>query len=160
VEELREGAPEELVLENARRKARAGQEAGPSGALAIGCDTEVVLDGAVLGTPADEAEARRLLESLSGRAHEVLSGLALVGPAPGNGEAIERSGIARSSVRFRELPAETVGAYLVSGEWRDRAGGYAIQGLGSVLAEAVEGDVSNVIGLPVGLLWELAPELF
>jgi septum formation protein len=71
----------------------------------------------------------------------------------------ERSGIARSLVTFRELDARLVDAYLASGEWRDRAGAYAVQGLGSGLVERVDGDLSNVIGLPVNLLLQLIPEL-
>jgi septum formation protein len=156
VEELREGAPREVVLENARRKARAGLATAPPGAIVIGCDTEVVLDGAVQGKPADEAAARAQLQALSGREHEVISGLCLLGP----GDAAERSGVAVSRVRFRDLDGEAIERYLATGEWRERAGGYAIQGLGSALIDRVEGDVANVIGLPTGLLWQLAPELF
>ena len=140
------------MLENARRKAAAVQAPG---ALVIGCDTEVVVDGRVLGQPVDEAAARKYLELLSGRLHEVLSGLVLLGPEPGR----SREGVRRSVVTFRPLGEDEIDRYLGSGEWRDRAGGYAIQGLGSTLAERVEGDLANVIGLPVGLLLELAPEL-
>jgi septum formation protein len=140
------------VLENARRKAAAVQAPG---ALVIGCDTEVVVDGRVLGQPVDEAAARKYLELLSGRLHEVLSGLVLLGPEPGR----SREGVTRSVVTFRPLGEDEIDRYLASGEWRERAGGYAIQGLGSTLAERVEGDLANVIGLPVGLLLELAPEL-
>ena len=153
VEEVRGGDPAADVVENARRKARAaGSE---DGALVIGCDTDVAVDGVALGKPADAAAAREYLERLSGREHEVVSGLVLLGPEEGR----ERSGVARSGVGFRELDGPAVQRYLRSGEWRDRAGGYAIQGLGSTLVERVEGDVSNVIGLPLGLLLELAPEL-
>ena len=152
VEELREGVPEQVVLENARRKARA---VARSGWVTIGCDTDVAIDGQLLGKPADEEEARAHLLQLSGRSHEVLSGLVVAGP----GEGEERSGVARSAVAFRELGEGEIGRYVAAGEWRGRAGGYAIQGLGSTLVAAVEGDVSNVIGLPVGLLLSLAPEL-
>jgi septum formation protein len=154
VEEVGDGRPEEVVLENARRKAGAVAEGAPRDAVVLGADTEVVLDGRVLGKAGDEAEARRHLESLSGRSHEVLGGLVLLGP----GDGPERSGVARSTVAFRELSPETIDLYLAAGEWRDRAGAYAIQGLGSILVERLEGDFSNVVGLPVGLLLELAPE--
>jgi septum formation protein len=140
------------VVANARRKAAAAQQAG---ALVVGCDTEVVIDGRVLGKPADEAQAREYLQQLSGRSHEVLSGLALLGPEQGQA----REGVARSVVTFKQLDGKRIDAYLDSGEWHDRAGGYAIQGLGATLAERVEGDLFNVIGLPVELLFELAPEL-
>ena len=84
----------------------------------------------------------------------MLSGLAIRGP----GEEV-RTGVARSRVTFRMLDGAAVERYVVSGEWRERAGGYAVQGLGATLVERIEGDVSNVIGLPVGLLLELVPEL-
>lgn len=152
VEEVTEGDPGDAVLGNARRKAAAVEA---SGALVIGCDTDVVLDGRALGKPGDEGTAREFLELLSGSSHEVLSGLVLLGPEPDR----IREGVARSVVTFRALAAAEVDRYIASGEWRDRAGGYAIQGLGSTLADRVEGDLSNVIGLPLALLLELAPEL-
>ena len=165
VDELWQGEPTAVVLENARRKAQAGLADAPEGALALGCDTEVVLGGRVLGKPASRDDARDYLQALSGRAHDVFSGLALLGPALASGnddgrDVPERSGVSRSRVRFRSLEGEAIDRYLDTGEWRDRAGGYALQGLGAALVEAVEGDVANVVGLPVSLLWELAPELF
>jgi septum formation protein len=159
VEELGGGEPREVVLENARRKARAVLDQAPADAVVLGADTEVVLNGNVLGKAAEEAQARGYLEALSGRTHEVLGGLVLLGPADKGGETRERSGVASSHVTFRKLDPRTVDLYLASGEWRDRAGAYAIQGLGSLLVERLEGDFSNVVGLPVGLLLELAPEL-
>ncbi len=176
VEELNDGDPERLVVENARRKAHAITSAGPVAAgdppspavakassgmgpptapptLVIACDTDVVLDGEVLGKPADEAEAREYLDRMSGRAHEVLSGLVVLDA----GE--ERSGLERTSVVFKQLDEAEKERYVAFGEWRGRSGGYAIQTLGSTLVERVEGSVSNVVGLPVGLLAELAPQL-
>ncbi len=155
VEELTEGDPERLVVENARRKARAvaSGEGGPP-RLVIACDTDVVLDGVVLGKPADEAEAREYLERMSGRAHTVLSGLVVLD----GGE--ERSGLESTSVVFKALSEAEKERYVRFGEWRGRSGGYAIQTLGSTLVERLEGSVSNVVGLPVGLLAELAPEMF
>lgn len=175
-EELTSGAaPEELVVENARRKALAGLElAGRPGHVALGVDTEVVLDGTLLGKAVREEEARARLVSLSGRTHEVLSGVVLAAaddrvwdstsisrPSPhSTPRRAERSGVARSLVTFIDLDDLTVERYLASGEWRDRAGAYAIQGLGSTLVARLEGDFSNVVGLPLQLLLELAPELF
>lgn len=150
VNELSGGDPELEVLENARLKAQAVQRDG----MVIACDTDVVLDGKALGKPADAADARRYLDRMSGRAHEVLSGLAVLV----DGE--ERSGLDRTTVVFKELSPEEKERYVEFGEWRGRSGGYAIQTLGSTLVERVEGSVSNVVGLPVGLLFELAPELF
>jgi septum formation protein len=153
VEELTGGDPAEEVLENARRKARAGAVAAGAGAMVIACDTDVVLDGRALGKPRDAQEARRYLELLSGRAHEVLSGLVVLVA----GE--ERSGLERSTVVFKRLDEAAMERYVRFGEWRGRSGGYAIQTLGSTLVARLEGSVSNVVGLPVGLLADLAPEL-
>jgi septum formation protein len=150
VEELTAGDPEHLVVENARRKAAAVDVDG----LVIACDTDVVLDGEVLGKPADADDARRYLDRMSGRAHTVMSGLVVVE----NGE--ERSGLEKTTVVFKELTDAEKERYVSFGEWQGRSGGYAIQTLGSSLVERLEGSVSNVVGLPVGLLAELAPALF
>ncbi len=161
VEELAEGEPGELVLVNARWKAASIAAGARPGTLVVAGDTEVALDGAALGQPAGEDEARSHLERLSGREHLVHGALALLGPElDESGVARGREGVESTSVRFRELDAALIDAYLASGEWRGRAGSYAIQGLGSALVDEVRGDVSNVIGLPVGLLAKLAPELF
>lgn len=159
VDEVGEGDPEQVVIENARRKARAGVTQAAAGAAVLGADTEVVLDGRVLGQPGGEEEARSLLEALSGRTHVVLTGVVVIGSGGEGEDAGERSGVARSEVTFRGLDEATLDLYLDSGEWRGRAGAYAIQGLGSILIERLEGDFSNVVGLPVPLLLELAPEL-
>lgn len=151
VEELTEGDPELLVVENARRKAEA--VAGAERTV-IACDTDVVLDGEVLGKPRDAADARRYLDRMSGRAHTVMSGLVVLA----DGE--ERAGLEKTTVVFKDLTEEERERYVRFGEWQGRSGGYAIQTLGSTLVERLEGSVSNVVGLPVGLLAELAPELF
>lgn len=150
VEELTGGEPEVEVLENARRKATAVDRGG----LVLACDTDVVLDGRALGKPTDEAEAREYLDRMSGRPHVVMSGLVVLA----DGE--ERSGLEKTTVVFKELSEAEKERYVEFGEWRGRSGGYAIQTLGSTLVERVEGSVSNVVGLPVGLLFELASELF
>jgi nucleoside triphosphate pyrophosphatase len=152
VTELTEGDPERLVVENARRKALAVDPA-EAARLVIACDTDVVLDGEVLGKPADAGEARAYLDRMSGRAHTVLSGLVVLA-----GED-ERSGMEQTRVVFRDLSNEEKDRYVRFREWEGRSGGYAIQTLGSTLVERVEGSVSNVVGLPVGLLAELAPAL-
>ena len=149
IEELSEGDPEVEVLENACLKARAVERNG----LVLACDTDVVLDGRALGKPAGEAEAREYLGRMSGRAHTVMSGLVVLV----DGE--ERSGLESTTVVFKQLSEAEKERYVEFGEWRGRSGGYAIQTLGSTLVERVEGSVSNVVGLPVGLLVELAPEL-
>jgi septum formation protein len=153
IEEETVGEPLELVERNATRKAEAVAAQVPD-ALVIAGDTEVVINGEVLGQPENWEEARAHLERLSGREHQVIGGLALLGPG-----SEPRTGVDVSRVAFRELEPILIEAYLSSGEWRGRAGSYAIQGLGSALVDVVRGDVSNVIGLPIGLLLRLAPEL-
>jgi nucleoside triphosphate pyrophosphatase len=159
VEELGEGDPEEVVLENARRKARAVlPEAGP-GQVVLAADTAVVLDGVFYGKPAGCDQARAHILALAGKTHEVLSGLVVLGPA-GDEPVAERSGVERTLVTFRQADPAFLERYLDAGEWQGRSGAYAIQGLIAALVERIEGDLSNVVGLPVRLLSELAPELF
>jgi septum formation protein len=152
VDELSGGDPATEVVENARLKAHA--VTASDGVLVIACDTDVVLKDTLLGKPADATEARSYLDRMSGRSHEVLSGLVVLE----NGE--ERSGLERTTVVFKELSEAEKERYVAFGEWEGRSGGYAIQTLGSTLVERIEGSVSNVVGLPVGLLAELAPALF
>jgi septum formation protein len=159
VAEGTEGDPRELVLVNALAKARAVGRRRRAGTTVIAGDTEVVIDGRALGQPESEGEARWCLETLSGKTHQVLGALAVLGPERQGGGFRERTGVEVSRVTFAGLERELIEAYLASGEWRGRAGGYAVQGLGSALVSRVEGDLSNVIGLPVGLLARLAPEL-
>lgn len=148
VEELADGEPRELVVQNALLKLRA-----VPGERVLAADSMVVWDGRAHGKPADAAEAESWLGELSGRWHEVMGGIAL----RRHGE--ERTGLAVTRVRFRELSDADVGRYLASGEWRDRAGGYAIQELGAMLVEEIEGDYFNVVGLPVPALIRLCPGL-
>src|SRR3954467_4150627 len=159
VEETSEGEPREVVLSNALAKGQAVAARRRQGTLVIAGDTEVIVDGRVVGQPAFEGGARWCLETLSGRTHEVLGALALIGPDRPNGEPSVRTGVESSRVTFGKLGPELIDRYLASGEWRGRAGGYAVQGLGSALVNGIDGDVSNGIGLPVRLLLRLAPEL-
>ena len=100
----------------------------------LGCDTLVALDGVIYGKPADESAARATLEALAGTTHEVLSGVAVL-----LGEEEERTAIARTAVTFRALDEALLDWYLATGEWRGRAGGYAIQGAGAALVRAWRG---------------------
>jgi septum formation protein len=151
VEELSTGDARQVVRENALRKARA--IAAP-GERVLGSDTAVVLDGRILGKPRDEAEAETFLRRLSGRTHEVMSGVALREP-----DGRERSDVAVTRVRFRRLEKGDLDWYLATREWEGRAGAYAIQGRGAALVEEIEGDYFNVVGLPVAALLRLAPDL-
>jgi septum formation protein len=142
VEELTEGDPHVVALENARRKAAA---VDGGGVPVLGVDTVVALDGRMYDKPANADEARATLRALSGRTHTVISGIALG----------ERISLAETRVTFRDLDGY-LDWYLATGEWRDRAGGYAIQGRGAALVTRIEGDYLNVVGLPVAALLDLA----
>jgi septum formation protein len=153
--ELCRGNPLQLARENALRKARAALAPGAR-EVVVGCDTLVALDGVIYGKPADERQARETLRALSGVEHEVVSGLALLF---GTERDRERTAIARTGVTFRELSEELLAWYLATGEWRGRAGAYAIQGAGAALVRSVRGDYENVVGLPLASLLDLYPEL-
>src|SRR5439155_1232761 len=120
----------------------------------LGCDTEVICGGRVYGKPENEEDAEAMLESLAGKTHEVVSGLALITPA---WEEVHRE---VTRVTFRPLDARDLARYLASREWEGRAGAYAIQGLGASLVERIEGDYLNVVGLPGALLVRLLAERF
>jgi septum formation protein len=156
--ELEQGAdPAAVAVENALRKSRAVRRAAVPEAI-IGCDTIVVLDGAIYGKPPDAPAARRTLAALGGRTHEVISGLAVLLPGE-RAEALERTAVARTKVSFRALDQQLLDWYVGTGEWRGRSGGYAIQGQGAALALALDGEVENVVGLPLAVLVELYPQL-
>jgi septum formation protein len=147
------GDPWAAVLGNALRKARAVAERVGTGRAVLGVDTEVLLDGRLLGKAEDERHARAHLEALSRRTHEVLSGVGLLHAGR------ESTAVVRTAVAFRALDAEVVDWYLDSGEWRGRAGAYAVQGRGAALVASIEGDYWNVVGLPVPALLDMAPWL-
>jgi nucleoside triphosphate pyrophosphatase len=149
VEEDEVGEPRAVALTNARRKAAAV----PS-ALTLGADTVVALDGEVFGKPRDAAQAREFLARLGGREHEVLGGIALAEHGEVVADAVEVT-----RVRFRALGDALLDWYLATGEWRERAGGYAIQGAGAALVAGIEGDYLNVVGLPLARLLTLRSEL-
>jgi septum formation protein len=141
------------VERHAQGKARSVAEIAEDRPV-LGVDTEVVLDGHVYGKPSDEAEAEAMLEQLSGQTHEVVSGLCLLTPA------WEELRHAVTRVSFRTLTPRELGLYVVSEEWRERAGGYAIQGLGGALVDRIEGDYLNVVGMPAAVLVDLLAERF
>jgi septum formation protein len=148
VEELEEGNPFLVATENAARKAGA-----VSGDLVLGADTIVALEGRIFGKPTDEEQAREFIQALAGRTHVVVGGLAV------RRDREERSAAVATSVTFRNLGSAEVERYVASGEWRDRAGGYAIQGRGATLVRTIEGDYLNVVGLSVAMLVDLVPDL-
>lgn len=176
VDELEAGPPEEVVLENAFRKATAVAALLGEGGQAsfgrysdqnspgspqsddravLGVDTVVAVGGAVYGKPRDEADAAETLARLNGRTHRVLSGVCVIDRG---GERV-RTAAAVTNVSFRRLDERTLTWYLATGEWHERAGGYAIQGRGAALVAGIEGDYLNVVGLPVPTLLDLLPKL-
>ncbi|WP_095193922.1 nucleoside triphosphate pyrophosphatase [Pseudomonas sp. Irchel 3A7] len=138
-------SPSAYVERLARGKAAAGRDSVVSDApfCVLGADTAVVLDGKILGKPVDEADACAMLKMLSCKEHEVLTAIALL-----EGERCE-SRVVRSVVRFRPIDSDEAVAYWASGEPRDKAGGYGIQGLGAVFVAGLDGSYSAVVGLPL-----------
>jgi septum formation protein len=143
------GDPRAVAEANARRKALA-----VPGALVLGADTDVAVDGAILGKPRDAAQAREYLERLAGRRHEVVGGIALA-----ESGVLVASDVVVTAVDFRAADAALLDWYVETGEWRGRAGGYAIQGRGAALVAAIDGDYLNVVGLPLARLLDLRPDL-
>jgi septum formation protein len=120
----------------------------------LGVDTVVICGGTVLGKPGDAAEAEQMLETLAGKTHEVVSGLCFRTPA------WEELHSETTAVTFRPLTARDIASYLATDEWRERAGSYAIQGIGAGLVERIDGDYLNVVGLPAALLIRLLAARF
>ena len=145
-ESTRDGeSPEAYVARLARAKATA--IARRSGRWVLAADTTVAIGGAILGKAETADEAADMLRRLSGRTHRVLTAFALIGER--DGEPCVREGLVASDVAMVELDAATLADYLASGEWRGKAGAYAIQGIGAALVSAVHGSVTNVAGLPL-----------
>ena len=149
-EQIPAGAgPEEIVSTLSRAKALEVRERVPGDALVVAADTIVWLDGTALGKPHDEAEAVSMLRSLSGRSHEVYTGVTLV-----DSEGC-RTETERSRVFFRELSEDEIRHYVACGEPMDKAGAYGAQGKGALFVRRIEGDFFNVMGLPVCLLGQM-----
>jgi len=147
------GPPGEVVVELAVRKARAAAGLLEEGVI-LAADTLVFFEGRIVGKPETTAKAIETLRALSGRSHEVWTGVAVV--------RLEDRGLwtgaERTLVEFKELPEEAIRAYVETGEPLDKAGGYAIQGEAGVFVKRVEGNVSNVVGLPMGLALRMLAE--
>lgn len=141
--------PDDAVRELARRKAAAAENAQTADALILAADTVVALDGDILGKPADEDDARKMIRRLSGRTHEVYTGVAL---RCGGYEIYDCE---HTAVEFRAVAPAELDRYIESGEWRGKAGGYAIQGLGGLFVRRIDGDWPCVVGLPVFLTDQL-----
>jgi septum formation protein len=150
-------SPEEHVRRLAVEKAMA---VGGPGELVIAADTIVVVDGDILGKPRDRAEAESMLARIQGREHRVLTCVALREVSAGGG-ASDRvvAAVAESAVRLRPLRPAEISWYVATGEPEDKAGAYALQGIGGLFVEAIRGSSSNVVGLPMSVLYELFPAL-
>jgi septum formation protein len=174
VDELEVGEPEEVAVENARRKAAAasamlassdgsrsdeaaetvpGAQTVLGAQTLLGVDTVVALDGRLYGKPPDREHAAATLRALAGRVHTVISGVCVIEAGR------ERTAAALTQVRFRALGQPAIDWYLEAQEWQGRAGGYAIQGRGGALVDSIDGDYLNVVGLPVATLLQLLPSL-
>lgn len=145
-------APEALVARLALQKAREVAALRPE-ATVIGADTVVALEGRVLGKPADEAQAREILSALSGRRHQVYTGMAVLSGGR------EFTHVECTEVEFRPLTAEEIAAYVATGDPMDKAGAYGIQGRACVFIRGIRGDYYNVVGLPVCALHQLLTRL-
>jgi septum formation protein len=150
VEEETSGDPSWVALENARRKALAIG----SDRLILGADTDVALDGDILGKPGSPEQAREFIARLAGRTHHVVGGIVLVRDG-----SVVASAVETTAVHFRPASSSLIDWYVARGEWQGRAGGYAIQGSGAAFVAGIEGDYLNVVGLPLARLLDLAPEL-
>jgi septum formation protein len=142
--------PEQYALRVAADKAEVASRRARSG-IVIAADTVVVLDGLILGKPADAEDAERMLSLLSGRRHQVMTGLVLRDAATGRLDAR----VAVSSVWFKRLSPGEIRAYVATGEPLDKAGAYGIQERGALLVERIEGCYFNIVGLPLSLLGEM-----
>ena len=138
-------SPEDHVQRLALAKATEVAQRRP-GIWVLGADTIVVIDQKILGKPSDVAEAKAMLASLASRTHEVFTGYALVNSGFSGNERVRS---VRSQVRIRDLSTEEIAGYVATGEPMDKAGSYAVQGIGSGIVEAISGSYTNVVGLPL-----------
>lgn len=141
--------PDDYVRRIAHEKASKISAAHPHGALVLGADTTVVVGGSMLGKPEGDDDAVRMLRTLSGVVHEVLTGVALA-----SASGIEAA-IARTRVRFLPLSSEEIAWYIGTGEPQGKAGAYAIQGRAARFVDWIEGSWSNVVGLPVATVYQM-----
>jgi nucleoside triphosphate pyrophosphatase len=153
-ESVHAGEPAEVyACRLAREKALAVSIQSPDRPV-LGADTVVVVNGLILGKPRDSDDATRMLRLLSGRRHDVITGVALVAPDGASGPRVD-SRAETTAVEFAPLSDGEIEWYVASGEPMDKAGGYAIQGLASRFVTRVEGSYSNVVGLPIALVYEM-----
>jgi septum formation protein len=146
-------SPPEYVRRLAAEKSAAIAAQAPAGAIVLGADTTVVVDDEILAKPRDDADARAMLRRLSGRRHDVMTGISL------RRGAFEIGRVESTAVFFAPLTDDEIAWYVATGEGRDKAGAYAIQGYASRFIPRIEGSYSNVVGLPVACVRELLTEI-
>jgi len=146
--------PDERVIRNAELKAKSVADRYPN-SLIIGADTIVFLDGVFMGKPSSPDDAEKMLGLLSGRTHQVFTGIAVLNTSSGE----IHSGVSKTDVRFKRLSSKVIKAYVASGEPLDKAGSYGIQGDGGAFIQGFSGSYSNVVGLPLELVEELLRKL-
>lgn len=148
--------PVAYVERLAREKAEAAISRQGASGIVLGADTIVVVDGNMLGKPRDEDDARRMLRALSGKWHDVLTGVALLRALDGGAGAVAHE---KTRVQFSAVSDEEIDWYVATGEPLDKAGAYAVQGRAALFIDAIDGDYWNVVGLPVRLVYKLAQEM-
>ncbi len=148
-EEIKLNSPQETVMQNALLKAKAVQKRNP-GSIILSADTVVSIDGNVIGKPTDEDDAVNMLKSLCGRWHNVYTGVCLISET---GETFNE--LCSTSVHMVSLSEEEIKAYVSTGEPMDKAGSYALQGIGGMFVSEIQGSYSNVIGLPTSLVRDM-----
>lgn len=153
VDETRQEGEDAVVYVKRLAQTKAATVAQVSNGLVLGVDTVVVIAGEILGQPRDEADARRMLNLLNGKWHEVLTGVALVRAGETARTLVEHES---TRVRFCEMSDAEIDWYVSTGEPSDKAGAYAIQGQGAIFIEEIDGDYFNIVGLPIRLVYELA----
>jgi len=142
--------PEETAVKNAEAKALAVKDKAKSDEIILAADTIVVFNGKVLGKPVDEREAVEFLKKLSSNYHTVITGFALLFPS---GKLV--SGLETTRVKFKRMSLKEIEWYVETGEPIDKAGAYGIQGIGAIFVERIEGDYFNVMGLPIGKIYDI-----
>jgi len=149
--EMNGEAPDDYVLRLAKKKAELIAGKNP-GSIILGADTTVVIDNRIIGKPTSHDDARKMIELLSGREHEVLTGVAIVN----DGRTI--GGLQRTRVKFAEMDEDEIEFLVAFGEPLDKAGGYAVQAQAALFIEYIDGDYWNVVGLPINLVYRLMKE--
>lgn len=151
-EVITKSEPSEIVMALASDKANDVAASAPDGTVILGADTVVVKNGCILGKPKDDSDAKRMLSMLSGKTHQVYTGVCMIAKNDGNYHTV--TFFDKTDVKMYDLSEQQIDWYIASKEPADKAGAYGIQGLGAVFIEAIHGDYNNVVGLPLAKVWQ------